>query len=106
MAPSLDGLLVLAQQANIRTHHALAPALPQVLSIFVQLCRALRHVHSLNILHRDLKAQNVFLATYTGHAAGSGSDVVMVKLGDFGIAKVPPATSLPPLSGPPTPPPP
>ena len=42
---------------------------------------ALKHVHSANILHRDLKSQNIFL-TLAG----------VVKLGDFGIAKVLDAT--------------
>ena len=37
----------------------------------------MKHVHDRKILHRDLKAQNIFL-TSKG----------MVKLGDFGIAKV------------------
>ena len=60
----------------------------QVLSIFGQLCRALKHVHDRDILHRDIKAQNVFLASYTGHAAGLGPGTVVVKLGDFGVAKV------------------
>jgi len=68
----------------------------EVMRIFVQICKlhfflvkainlypicglglALKHVHSANILHRDLKSQNIFL-TLTG----------VVKLGDFGIAKV------------------
>eukprot|EP00615_Pteridomonas_danica_P011966 CAMPEP_0114374868 /NCGR_PEP_ID=MMETSP0101-20121206/35919_1 /TAXON_ID=38822 ORGANISM="Pteridomonas danica, Strain PT" /NCGR_SAMPLE_ID=MMETSP0101 /ASSEMBLY_ACC=CAM_ASM_000211 /LENGTH=1368 /DNA_ID=CAMNT_0001528785 /DNA_START=233 /DNA_END=4339 /DNA_ORIENTATION=- len=65
----------------------------EVMSIFVQLCRALRHVHHLNILHRDLKSQNVFLASCPRSHGGSTMDgmvdePVMVKLGDFGIAKV------------------
>jgi len=49
----------------------------EVMRIFVQICLALKHVHGANILHRDLKSQNVFL-TSKG----------IVKLGDFGIAKV------------------
>jgi NIMA (never in mitosis gene a)-related kinase len=49
----------------------------EVMRIFVQLCLALKHVHEGNILHRDLKSQNIFL-TSKG----------IVKLGDFGIAKV------------------
>mmetsp|Transcript_10718 Transcript_10718/g.17474 ORF Transcript_10718/g.17474 Transcript_10718/m.17474 type:complete len:1278 (-) Transcript_10718:2028-5861(-) len=53
----------------------------EVMRIFVQICLAMKHVHSQNILHRDLKSQNVFLTS-----AG------VVKLGDFGIAKVLDAT--------------
>ncbi len=49
----------------------------QVLDWFVQICLALKHVHDRKILHRDLKTQNIFLT--------SGN---IVKLGDFGIAKV------------------
>jgi NIMA (never in mitosis gene a)-related kinase len=48
-----------------------------IIDIFVQLCLALKHVHDRKILHRDIKAQNVFLTK---------DDIV--KLGDFGIARV------------------
>lgn len=53
-----------------------------ILDWFVQIALALRHIHSKNILHRDLKAQNVFITR-----AGS------LKLGDFGISKVLNSTS-------------
>ena len=49
----------------------------ELMRIFVQICLALKHVHDHNILHRDLKSQNIFLNS-------NG----IVKLGDFGIAKV------------------
>ena len=49
----------------------------QVLQWLVQLALALHHVHERGVLHRDLKAQNVFITS-------SG----LLKLGDFGISKV------------------
>lgn len=49
----------------------------QILYWFTQICLALKHCHDRKILHRDIKAQNIFLMK-------NG----IVKLGDFGIAKV------------------
>ena len=49
----------------------------QILHIFSQITFAMKYVHDSNILHRDLKSQNIFLMN-------DGR----VKLGDFGIAKV------------------
>lgn len=49
-----------------------------VLDIFVQLALAIKHVHDRKIIHRDIKTENIFLS----------SQKRVVKLGDFGIAKV------------------
>eukprot|EP00826_Nyctotherus_ovalis_P017615 TRINITY_DN15196_c0_g1_i4.p1 TRINITY_DN15196_c0_g1~~TRINITY_DN15196_c0_g1_i4.p1 ORF type:complete len:397 (-),score=113.93 TRINITY_DN15196_c0_g1_i4:148-1338(-) len=49
----------------------------QILDWFLQICLALKHIHSKRILHRDLKTQNIFLT--------SKGDV---KVGDFGISRV------------------
>lgn len=49
----------------------------QAMQLFVQIALAMKHVHDRKILHRDLKTQNIFLTK-----AG------IVKLGDFGIARV------------------
>ncbi|XP_073899567.1 serine/threonine-protein kinase Nek5 isoform X2 [Castor canadensis] len=50
----------------------------QILGWFVQISLGLKHIHDRKILHRDIKAQNIFL---------SKNDTV-AKLGDFGIARV------------------
>lgn len=49
----------------------------QVLTLFIQLALAIKHIHDRKILHRDLKADNVFLTS-------SG----LLKLGDFGVSRV------------------
>ncbi|KAF1383109.1 hypothetical protein PFLUV_G00150910 [Perca fluviatilis] len=50
----------------------------QVVDWFVQICLGLKHIHDRKVLHRDIKAQNIFL-TNGGTKA---------KLGDFGIARM------------------
>ncbi|XP_060733208.1 serine/threonine-protein kinase Nek5 [Tachysurus vachellii] len=50
----------------------------QIIDWFVQICLGLKHIHERKVLHRDIKAQNIFL-TQGG---------TKVKLGDFGIARM------------------
>ncbi|CAL8266737.1 unnamed protein product [Lota lota] len=50
----------------------------QVVNWFLQVCLGLKHIHDRKVLHRDIKAQNIFL-TSGGNRA---------KLGDFGIARM------------------
>lgn len=47
-----------------------------ILSWFVQIAFALQYIHKKNILHRDLKTQNIFLTSQS-----------LIKIGDFGISK-------------------
>ena len=49
----------------------------EIFNWFIQICLALEYVHARRVIHRDLKAQNIFL---TGN--------LTVKLGDFGISRV------------------
>eukprot|EP01060_Flectonema_neradi_P013440 TRINITY_DN20203_c0_g1_i1.p1 TRINITY_DN20203_c0_g1~~TRINITY_DN20203_c0_g1_i1.p1 ORF type:complete len:685 (+),score=88.69 TRINITY_DN20203_c0_g1_i1:155-2209(+) len=50
---------------------------PLIKSYMLQLACALYHIHSVHILHRDMKSENIFIA-----ASGK-----VLKLGDFGISK-------------------
>ncbi|KAM3862214.1 serine/threonine-protein kinase Nek5 [Diretmus argenteus] len=50
----------------------------QIVGWFVQICLGLKHIHDRKILHRDIKAQNIFLTT----------GGMKAKLGDFGIARM------------------
>lgn len=51
----------------------------QAAEIVANVLRALHYLHSCNILHRDVKPENILLAS---------SDSGDIKLSDFGIAKI------------------
>ena len=50
----------------------------EIIRLFVQITLAIHHVHKQNILHRDLKTQNILL----------NKTRKVVKIGDFGISKI------------------
>ena len=49
----------------------------KILKVFLQVCLGLRYLHKRRILHRDVKAMNIFL-----------KKDMEVRIGDFGVAKV------------------
>lgn len=67
----------LRQLVKLRAREKLGPFPESVIMCwFSQLVLAVAYIHGKNVLHRDLKAQNVFLTRKN-----------VVKLGDFGISK-------------------
>lgn len=74
--PKYD-ILLLHPPAPCRVDHKKIH-LKHILQVFVQILLAIHHIHSLNILHRDLKTQNILL----------NKKRTVVKIGDFGISKV------------------
>ena len=50
-----------------------------ILDIFSQLVAGMQHCHEHNVMHRDLKPNNIFLHKENGKT--------LVKIGDFGCSK-------------------
>ena len=60
-----------------------APTPSITLSIFVSVARTLRQLHSLGIVHRDIKDENILISTRTNPQTGR-EEVADVRLIDFG----------------------
>ncbi|CAI5479505.1 unnamed protein product [Closterium sp. Yama58-4] len=56
----------------------------QAASVMRQLLGALHHCHSLGVLHRDVKPENILLCDRVPQQSGNGD--VRIKLSDFGVA--------------------
>lgn len=65
--------------AKVKRHSARNELMNEdmIWGFFIQICQGLKSLHQANILHRDIKAQNIFLV-----AARE------IKIGDLGVAKV------------------
>ena len=65
----------------------------EIVSISLQLLQALRHAHEVDVVHRDIKPQNIMVerADAVGKRVDipGGTDMPFVKLADFGIALLP-----------------
>ena len=72
----IDGVTL---EQFIKTHGPLS--LRDAKDMAVQICDAIGHAHSRNVLHRDLKPSNIMLVYRE-------NDCPLVKIVDFGIAKV------------------
>ncbi|GAB0494286.1 hypothetical protein MMPV_005578 [Pyropia vietnamensis] len=66
---------------------------PEAVRILSQLVVAVGFLHRLGVVHRDIKAENVFLATAPPVAPDGGPDLsaAVIRLGDMGLAKKLPA---------------
>lgn len=65
--------------SRIQKHKESGKYIPEnvIMDWFIQMALALKHIHDKNILHRDLKTQNIFL-----------NKNGQIKLGDFGVSKI------------------
>ncbi|XP_045030478.1 uncharacterized protein LOC116923724 [Daphnia magna] len=57
--------------------------MPRYIQVFLQLALGLEHIHSKQIIHRDIKPQNVLISK----APASRSNEVTIKWADFGLSK-------------------
>lgn len=81
-------VMELLQGTDLHSHLGVRRRLPleRVQSVVRQVASALHAVHSLGIIHRDIKPRNIFLAQQPGSREGTAADVV--KVVDFGLAKI------------------
>ena len=69
--------LVHGQSLSARLHEAGPLPVAEARKLFLEVCDAVRYLHSAGIVHRDIKPANVLLDSETGHAL----------LADFGLAR-------------------
>jgi serine/threonine-protein kinase len=74
--------LLTGQNLQSRIETAGPVSLAETVNILAQSCKGLGRAHALGIVHRDIKPDNIFLAT------SPDDDTYVVKILDFGVAKL------------------
>ena len=67
--------------SRIQSRNGLRFEESQISAWFLQMCLGVSYIHSKNVMHRDLKPQNLFLT-----ADGKGGEKILI--GDFGVCKI------------------
>lgn len=65
------------ENLSIRIQHRKVMPITEIIDISKQICRGLRYAHGQNVIHRDIKPQNVLIDKEN-----------IARLSDFGIAKI------------------
>src|SRR5450432_3145067 len=60
----------------------------EALGVVVQVARAIHHAHEHGVIHRDLKPANIMLLAAGTSAASAGRAEAVVKIMDFGVARL------------------
>lgn len=71
-----DTLKEIIKKTKLDPTHKLGSSIPTLIRIFLNICEAIGYIHSRNILHRDLKPDNIIIGKY-------GQVLIL----DWGIAK-------------------
>ncbi len=76
--PYVEGktLKEILKTSKIDKNHPIGSSIPTLIRIFLNVCEAIAYIHSKNILHRDLKPDNIIIGKY-------GEILIL----DWGIAK-------------------
>jgi serine/threonine-protein kinase len=65
------------ENLSVRIQQRKVMPVPEIIDISKQICRGLRYAHNQNVIHRDIKSQNVLIDKEN-----------VARLSDFGIAKI------------------
>lgn len=79
----MDLLMFIMNRDVNRNKKEIAEEIPKI--IFYQICRALSHMHSHGIAHRDIKCENILLRKIK--LPGDDEITWVAKIGDFGFSK-------------------
>ncbi|KAF9114544.1 hypothetical protein BGX27_010519 [Mortierella sp. AM989] len=75
-----------SEQASIQSRRYLS--IPEIWSLFFDICEGLAHLHRLGIIHRDLKPPNLLLSYSNNRLKGTKGERPRILITDFGECEI------------------